>query len=132
MLTGDNEPAAQKVAAQLGQIEVQANLKPADKAAVVQQFQADGHHVMMVGDGINDAPSLARADVGVAIGAGTDVAIDSADVVLVKSEPQDILKFLSLGRATTRKWCKTSGGEQAITLLQFLWQQVFWPELALF
>ena len=103
MLTGDNEPAAQKVAAQLGQIEVQANLKPADKAAVVQQFQADGHHVMMVGDGINDAPSLARADVGVAIGAGTDVAIDSADVVLVKSEPQDILKFLSLGRATTRK-----------------------------
>nr|WP_225418473.1 heavy metal translocating P-type ATPase [Lacticaseibacillus daqingensis] len=103
MLTGDNAAAAQTIAKQLGDIDVQAELRPADKAAIVAQYQQAGHHVMMVGDGINDAPSLARADIGVAIGAGTDVAIDTADVVLVKSDPHDILTFLQLGRATTRK-----------------------------
>ncbi len=103
MLTGDNQPAAEAVAAQLGGLEVRAELKPEDKARIVKETQAAGHTVMMVGDGINDAPSLASANIGVAIGAGTDVAIDSADVVLVKSDPQDILNFLTLGRATSRK-----------------------------
>ncbi|WDF82610.1 copper-translocating P-type ATPase [Lacticaseibacillus pabuli] len=103
MLTGDNEPAAQAVAAQLGDITVHAELRPEDKEKIVREYQSKGHHVMMVGDGINDAPSLARADIGVAIGAGTDVAIDSADVILVKSNPKDILSFLNLAKATNRK-----------------------------
>jgi len=103
MLTGDNEPAANAVAAQLGDITVHAELRPEDKEKIVRDYQDKGHHVMMVGDGINDAPSLARADIGVAIGAGTDVAIDSADVILVKSNPKDILSFLNLAKATNRK-----------------------------
>jgi len=103
MLTGDNEPAANAVAAQLGDITVHAELRPEDKEKIVREYQSKGHHVMMVGDGINDAPSLARADIGVAIGAGTDVAIDSADVILVKSNPKDILSFLNLAKATNRK-----------------------------
>lgn len=103
MLTGDNQPAAEQVAKQLGDITVRAELKPEDKESIVREYQSKGHHVMMVGDGINDAPSLARADIGVAIGAGTDVAIDSADVILVKSDPEDILHFISLGKATNRK-----------------------------
>lgn len=103
MLTGDNQAAAAVVAHQLGDIRVHAELMPEDKAKIVRQYQDQGHQVAMVGDGVNDAPALARAEIGIAIGAGTDVAIDSADVVLVKSEPQDILTFLNLGRVTTRK-----------------------------
>ena len=103
MLTGDNQAAAEAVAAKLGNIKVHAELKPEDKAKIVRDYQNQGHQVAMVGDGVNDAPALARAAIGIAIGAGTDVAIDSADVVLVKSAPQDILTFLNLGRATTRK-----------------------------
>ena len=103
MLTGDNQAAASVVAHRLGDIQVHAELKPEDKAKIVRQYQSQGHQVAMVGDGVNDAPALARAEIGIAIGAGTDVAIDSADVVLVKSDPQDILTFLHLGRVTTRK-----------------------------
>ena len=103
MLTGDNAEAASVIAKQLGITQVHAELKPEDKAKQVQAAQQAGHKVMMIGDGINDAPSLARADIGVAIGAGTDVAIDSADIVLVKSEPSDVLALLHLGKATTRK-----------------------------
>ncbi|QFP80327.1 cadmium-translocating P-type ATPase [Latilactobacillus graminis] len=103
MLTGDNQQVAQKVAAQLGGMEVQANLKPEDKAAIIKDYQANGEVVLMVGDGVNDAPSLTRADIGVAIGAGTDVAIDAADVILVKSNPNDIMNFLNLSRSTNRK-----------------------------
>lgn len=103
MLTGDNELAAHKVAQQLGEIIVKANLKPEDKEKIVRQYQNEGHHVMMIGDGVNDAPSLMRADIGVAIGAGTDVAIDSADVILVKSNPMDVLDFLYLAKVTNRK-----------------------------
>ena len=103
MLTGDNEAAAGAVARTLGIDELRARLMPQDKVMLVQQRRDAGDVVMMVGDGINDAPALARADVGVAIGAGTDVAIDSADVVLVKSDPEDIVRLLDLGSNTTRK-----------------------------
>lgn len=103
MLTGDNEAAADAVARTLGIDEFCAGLMPQDKVMLVQRRRDAGDVVMMVGDGINDAPALARADVGVAIGAGTDVAIDSADVVLVKSDPEDIVRLLDLGTNTTRK-----------------------------
>ncbi|WP_415620453.1 copper-translocating P-type ATPase [Liquorilactobacillus sp.] len=103
MLTGDNELAAQKIAQQLGEITVKADLKPEAKEKIVRQYQNEGHNVMMIGDGVNDAPSLARANIGIAIGAGTDVAIDSADVILVKSNPKDVLDFLYLAKATNRK-----------------------------
>ncbi|ETY73021.1 ATPase [Lactiplantibacillus fabifermentans T30PCM01] len=103
MLTGDNAQSAQVVAQQLGITEVHASLLPEDKAKLVKQYQADGSPVMMIGDGVNDAPSLASAEIGVAIGSGTDVAIDSADVVLVKSNPNDVVQFLELARQTTCK-----------------------------
>ena len=103
MLTGDNETAAGKIAALVGLKNYRAGLLPEDKERIVQKYHSAGRKTMMVGDGVNDAPSLARADVGVAIGAGTDIAIDSADVVLVKSDPADVLHFLDLAKATTRK-----------------------------
>lgn len=103
MLTGDNEGYAKNVAAQVNITEVHAELLPQDKERLIQSWQNNGKPVMMVGDGVNDAPALARAEIGVAIGAGTDVAIDSADVVLVKSNPSDILHFFSLAKNTTRK-----------------------------
>lgn len=103
MLTGDNEQSAQNVAKQLGITEVKAQLRPEDKEKVVAQYQSQGNHVIMIGDGVNDAPSLARADIGIAIGSGTNVAIDSADIVLVKSDPNDVVAFLDLARKATRK-----------------------------
>ncbi|MFC6170202.1 heavy metal translocating P-type ATPase [Loigolactobacillus jiayinensis] len=103
MLTGDNQQAAAAVAKQLGIADFHAELLPQDKTKIVAQYQASGQRVVMVGDGVNDAPSLAAAEIGVAIGAGTDVAIDSADVVLVRSDPADILNFLNLAQRTTRK-----------------------------
>lgn len=103
MLTGDNEGAARKIASLLGLDSYKAGLLPEDKEKIVKQYHEQGNVVMMVGDGVNDAPSLARADIGVAMGAGTDVAIDAADVVLVKSDPGDVLHFLSLAKNTTRK-----------------------------
>lgn len=103
MLTGDNKEAAASFAKQLGIDEFKAELLPEDKHKVIKNLELEGHHVMMVGDGINDAPSLASATIGVAIGAGTDVAIDSADVVLYNSDPSDITKFLNLSAKTYRK-----------------------------
>jgi len=103
MLTGDNDQVAHLVAEKLGISQVHSRLLPEDKETIIKNYQTDGHVVMMVGDGVNDAPSLARADVGVAIGAGTDVAVDSADVVLVKSDPADIIHLLSLAKNTSRK-----------------------------
>lgn len=103
MLTGDNKQVANVVAKQLGIEAVHAELMPEDKEKIVKEYKEQGLVVMMVGDGVNDAPGLARADIGVAIGAGTDVAIDSADVILVKSNPFDILHFLSLSKNTQRK-----------------------------
>ncbi|OTP12481.1 copper-exporting P-type ATPase B [Enterococcus sp. 10A9_DIV0425] len=103
MLTGDNSHAAQAVAEYLGIKEYYGGLLPDDKEAIVQRYQNEGKKVIMVGDGINDAPSLARATIGMAIGAGTDIAIDSADVVLINSDPQDILHFLDLSKKTRKK-----------------------------
>ncbi|EKS1597196.1 cadmium-translocating P-type ATPase [Staphylococcus pseudintermedius] len=103
MLTGDNQEVAEAVAEALGIQHVHAQLMPADKERMIKDYQKQGKKVMMVGDGINDAPSLIRADIGVAIGAGTDVAIDSGDVILVKSDPSDIIHFFTLSKRTMRK-----------------------------
>lgn len=103
MLTGDNEEAAKNVAHYLNMTTYYANLLPDDKERIVSDWTKKDKRLMMVGDGINDAPSLARATIGVAIGAGTDVAIDSADVVLTNSNPEDILHFLNLAQATRKK-----------------------------
>ncbi len=103
MLTGDNKKVANSIAKKLGITEVYSELMPEDKQKIVAKLQSEGNKVMMVGDGINDAPSLAKADIGVAIGAGTDVAVDSADVVLVNSEPTDIISFLKLAQNTQKK-----------------------------
>lgn len=103
MLTGDNNQVAHAVAKELGISDVHAQLMPEDKESIIKDYQSDGNKVMMVGDGINDAPSLIRADIGIAIGAGTDVAVDSGDVILVKSNPSDIIHFLTLSNNTMRK-----------------------------
>ncbi|MCF6160237.1 heavy metal translocating P-type ATPase [Furfurilactobacillus milii] len=105
MLTGDNKQVAELIAKRLGipDEDVHGELKPEDKEVIVKQYQDQGLVVAMVGDGVNDAPSLVRADIGIAIGAGTDVAVDSADIVLVRSDPSDILHFLDLAHNTTRK-----------------------------
>jgi Cu2+-exporting ATPase len=94
---------ADSVARRLGVDEVAAQVLPADKATAVRRFQAGGRKVAMVGDGVNDAPALATADVGIAIGAGTDVAIESAGIVLVRSDPRDVVGAIELSRATYRK-----------------------------
>ena len=103
MITGDSKMVADSVAKRIGIDEVAAEVLPADKASAVKRFQADGKKVAMVGDGVNDAPALATADVGIAIGAGTDVAIESAGIVLVRSDPRDVVGAIELSRATYRK-----------------------------
>ncbi|MFI7524319.1 heavy metal translocating P-type ATPase [Nocardia salmonicida] len=103
MITGDAEPVARTVAAKLGIDEVFAGVLPQDKGAKVQALQDAGHKVAVVGDGVNDAPALARADVGIAIGAGTDVAIASAGVVLASDDPRSVVSVIALSKATYRK-----------------------------
>ena len=103
MLTGDNAATAKRIAADLGIDSVLADVLPGQKAEKVKALQATGKKVGMVGDGVNDAPALTQADVGFAIGAGTDVAMESADVVLMKSDPYDIVAAIELSRATLRK-----------------------------
>lgn len=102
MLTGDNAATAEAIRAQLGVDEVQAELMPADKARIVGEMMAQGRKVAMIGDGINDAPALAAADVGIAIGAGQDIAVESADIVLMKSDLRDAASAISLSRAVIR------------------------------
>ena len=103
MITGDSHAVADSVARRLGIDEVAAQVLPADKADAVRRFQAGGRKVAMVGDGVNDAPALATADVGIAIGAGTDVAVESAGIVLVRSDPRDVVGAIELSRATYSK-----------------------------
>ncbi len=102
MLTGDDARTARAVGAALGVDEVVADVLPQDKAAVVQRLQREGRVVAMAGDGVNDAPALAQADVGIAMGTGTDVAIESAGVTLVKGDLRGIARALLLSRATMR------------------------------
>ena len=102
ILTGDNEFAANYIAAELGVDEVYAGILPADKESIVASFQSKGLKVAMVGDGVNDAPALTRADVGIAIGAGTDIAIESSDIILVRSDPTDVASAIRLSKKVVK------------------------------
>jgi len=102
MLTGDNEKTAKAIAGMAGIGHVISDVLPADKASAVQKLRSEGHHVLMVGDGINDAPALVTADVGMAIGAGTDIAMESADIVLMRSSLSGVSSAVELSRATIR------------------------------
>ena len=103
MITGDARAVAEAVGSELGVDQVMAEVLPADKASKIEALQAQGKRVAMVGDGVNDAPALVTADVGIAIGAGTDAAVDAGDVVLVRSDPRDVPRIIALSRASYRK-----------------------------
>ena len=103
LLTGDNEKIAASVAGKLGMDGYLANVLPHEKQEKVKEFQQKGETVAMTGDGVNDAPALAQADIGIAVGSGTDVAAETADIVLVNSEPKDVVKMIAFGKATYRK-----------------------------
>jgi Cu2+-exporting ATPase len=103
MMTGDNRGTAERIAKGMGIVTVLADVRPGDKASKIKELQAQGKKVGMVGDGVNDAPALTQADVGFAIGAGTDVAMESADIVLMRSDPFDVVGAITLSRATLRK-----------------------------
>ena len=119
MLSGDSQATAERIAAELGIDAVIAEVLPADKAAKVTELQKQGRKVAMVGDGVNDAPALAQADVGIAIGTGTDVAVETADVVLMRSDPLDVATAITISRGTVRK------------MHQNLWWAVGYNSLAL-
>jgi Cu2+-exporting ATPase len=108
MLTGDGQTTAQRVAAEIGIAEVLL----CEKASKIDELQKQGRKVAMVGDGVNDAPALAQADVGIAIGAGTDVAVETADVVLMRSDALDVAPAITVGRGTRQKMHQTSLGDR--------------------
>ncbi|HKD74423.1 MAG TPA: HAD-IC family P-type ATPase, partial [Ktedonobacterales bacterium] len=138
MLTGDNVGTAQRIAGELGIDIVLADVLPGQKASKVRELQAQGKKVGMVGDGINDAPALTQADVGFAIGAGTDVAIESADVVLMKSDPYDVVGAVELSHATLRKMHQNLWWAVAYNVFAFplaagiLYPVLLSPEIAAF
>jgi Cu2+-exporting ATPase len=103
MLTGDSKAVAKAIAEELGIQHYIAEVLPEHKDEQISKLQAQGRKVAMVGDGVNDAPALARADIGIAIGSGTDVAIESADIILIQSNPLDVVKIFALSRASYRK-----------------------------
>jgi len=117
MITGDAEAVANTVARRVGIDEVAAQVLPADKAAAVRRFQADRRRVAMVGDGVNDAPALAQADVGIAIGAGTDVAVESAGIILVRDDPRDVVGAIRLSRAAYSKMVQNLAWATAYNLV---------------
>jgi len=136
MITGDNRPTAERVAAEIGIDIVLADVLPGTKADEVKKLQTQGQRVGMVGDGINDAPALTQADVGFAIGAGTDVAIDSADVVLMRSDPYDVVRAITIARGTLRKMHQNLWWAAGYNVLAFplaagvLYPLVLSPEIA--
>lgn len=132
MLSGDNEATARRIAQQLGIDTVIAEVLPGEKATKIADLQRSGKKVAMVGDGVNDAPALAQADLGIAIGAGTDVAIDTADVVLMRSDPLDVPVALRVGRATLRKMRQNLGWAVGYNVIALpLAAGVFQPSLGL-
>ena len=118
MMTGDSRAVAEAVARDLGIDTVLAQVLPEDKAANIEKLQRAGKRVAMVGDGVNDAPALVTADVGVAIGAGTDVAVEAGDIVLVRSDPRDVPRIVNSLAPATGRWCRISGGQPATTSLR--------------
>lgn len=128
MLTGDNRATAERIAGELGVDIVFADVLPAQKVDKIKSLQKEGHKVGMVGDGVNDAPALTQAEVGFAIGAGTDVAIESADVVLMKSDPFDVVRAIDISRATLRKMHENLWWAVAYNVVAFpLAAGVFYP-----
>jgi Cu2+-exporting ATPase len=119
LLTGDNQKIAASVAQKLGMDGYLANVLPHEKQKKVKEFQDKGEVVAMTGDGVNDAPALAQADVGIAVGSGTDVAAETADVILVNSDPKDVVNMIAFGRATYRKMIENliwAGGYNIIAI----------------
>jgi Cu2+-exporting ATPase len=128
ILTGDNRGTAERIAKELSVDIVFADVLPAQKVEKIKGLQHEGHKVGMVGDGVNDAPALTQAEVGFAIGAGTDVAIESADVVLMKSDPFDVVRAVAISRATLNKMHENLWWAVAYNVIAFpLAAGVFYP-----